>query len=455
MKHGLPIVSIVGRTNVGKSTLFNLLVRNKAIISKIPGTTRDANYQTAEWCGYKFIIVDTGGIEENIYKKTKGISSEINKKIHEKVIQAVKNSDLILFLVDTKTGILPQDKEFASFIKKNKIPHILVANKCDNKKLSQQTSEFYKLGLKDLVKISAASGGGVGDLLDIVIKKIKSIRKDAPSTSLKKITKITFIGKTNVGKSLLINTILNENRIIISEQPHTTRDTQFIPFKYKNTEFILIDTAGIRKKRTQIKKDELEFKSVKQTEKAIKETDVIILVTDVSQNLTVGDLKFAKMIQDAKKGLIILANKWDLINDKDLKTYNEYLKYYKKTIPFLMWAKVIPTSATEKIRLTKILDEAIKIYEKSKQKINKEDLDKFLQEIIKIHKPTIGKGTRRPKIYEIKQTSTTPLTFEAIIGAKTSLNNSYLKFIENKLRKKFKLQGLPVIAYVRKLKNII
>ena len=455
MTKQLPIVSIIGRTNVGKSTLFNLLVKNKVIISRIPGTTRDTNYQNAEWQGREFTVVDTGGLEKNISTETNEKMNEIDKKITEKAKKAIKDSDLILFLVDAKVGIMPQDKEFASFLKKNEIAYILVANKCDNKKISQQVDEFYELGLGEPIKISSANGARVGDLLDLVVKKAK-LRKVRVSKkeSEKEVIKITFIGKTNVGKSSIVNSILNEDKTIVSDIEHTTRDIQLIPFQYQKSDFMLIDTAGIRKKRAQIKKDELEFKSVQQTEKAIKETEIVVLVTDVSQNLSVSDLKFAKLIQSAQKGLIILANKWDLIGDKNLKTYNEYLKYYKITMPYLMWAKVIPISATKKIRLTKILDEAVIIHEKMKKEISKEDLDKFLQEILRIHKPTIGHGSLKPKIYEIKQVSTNPQTFEVIIGAKMSLNNSYLKFITKKIREKFDFQGVPVISYVRKLKNV-
>lgn len=455
MTKQLPIVSIIGRTNVGKSTLFNLLVKNKVIISRIPGTTRDTNYQNAEWQGREFTVVDTGGLEKNISTETNEKMNEIDKKITEKAKKAIKDSDLILFLVDAKVGIMPQDKEFASFLKKNELAYILVANKCDNKKISQQVDEFYELGLGEPIKISSANGARVGDLLDLVVKKAK-LRKVRVSKkeSEKEVIKITFIGKTNVGKSSIVNSILNEDKTIVSDIEHTTRDIQLIPFQYQKSDFMLIDTAGIRKKRAQIKKDELEFKSVQQTEKAIKETEIVVLVTDVSQNLSVSDLKFAKLIQSAQKGLIILANKWDLIGDKNLKTYNEYLKYYKITMPYLMWAKVIPISATKKIRLTKILDEAVIIHEKMKKEISKEDLDKFLQEILRIHKPTIGHGSLKPKIYEIKQVSTNPQTFEVIIGAKMSLNNSYLKFITKKIREKFDFQGVPVISYVRKLKNV-
>ncbi len=453
-KSTLATISIIGRSNVGKSTLFNLLVKNKVIVSKIPGTTRDTNYQTAEWQGREFIVVDTGGLEENISSRTNKKLDEINKKISIKTKQAIKNSDLVLFLVDAKTGILPQDKEFASFLKKNKLPYILVANKCDNKKTAQQSDEFYKLGLGEAVKISSASGSRVGDLLDLVVKKAKIRKSRTYKTITKDEIKITFIGKTNVGKSSIINSILNEDKAIVSGLEHTTRDMQLIPFEYKDSNFILIDTAGIRKKRSQIKKNELEFKSVQQTEKAIKETEIVVLVTDVSKNLSVSDLKFAKLIQSAQKGLIILANKWDLITNKDLQTHAEYLKYYQITLPYLMWAKVIPISATKKIRLTKILDEAIVIHKKLKTKISKDELHRFLQEIIRIHKPTISRGSLKPKIYEIKQVNTKPQTFEVIIGAKMSLNNSYLKFISKKIREKFNFQGVPVITYVRKLRNI-
>ncbi|MCD4704682.1 GTP-binding protein, partial [bacterium] len=354
----------------------------------------------------------------------------------------------------------PQDKEFADFIKKNKLNYILVANKCSSKRDRQQADEFYELGLGEPIKIAAINGVGVGDMLDIAVDKFpKKLSSSTQSTQSDQVVpqkeniKICFIGKTNVGKSSILNSILNEEKVIVSEAEHTTRDAQFIPFTYKDYQFTLIDTAGVRKKRTQIKKNELEFKSVQQTEKAIKKSDIAILVTDVSKNLSVGDLKFSRYIKNSQKGLIIVANKWDLIDDKDLKTYAEYVKYYYITMPFFRWAKIIPTSAKEKIRVLKILDEAVEIYHKSNLEIGPEELVNFKNKIIKIHPPTIGRGNRKPKIYQIKQVGMNPQTFEVIIGKKTSLNESYLKFIEKKLRSEYNLDGVAVIAYVRKLQN--
>ena len=380
MNKNLPIVSIVGRTNVGKSTLFNLLVKNKAITSTIPGTTRDINSQETEWLGKVFNIVDTGGIEDDLFKK-KEKDSLVDKKIIEQAEKIISQSHLILFLVDAKVGILPQDKNFASYIKRNKLNYILVANKCGNKKERIQADEFIKLGLGEPKKISAITGSGTGDLLDMVVEKIKNIKLKSKKTTEKEEIKIAFIGKTNVGKSSIINSILNEERVIVSHEEHTTRDAQFIPFQFKGYPFVLIDTAGIRKRKTKTKQNELEQKSVDQTKKAIAKTNIIILVTDVSKNISVGDMKIAQLAIKSKKSLIVVANKWDLINDKNLKTYDKYVQYYNNIMPFLWWAKIIPVSAIDKTRVLRILDEAIKLYEKSKIQIDKSALEKFRQKL--------------------------------------------------------------------------
>lgn len=453
MNKNLPIVAIVGRTNVGKSTLFNLLVKNKAITSTIPGTTRDINSQETEWLGKEFNIVDTGGIEDDLFKE-KEKESLVDKQIIEQAKKTILKSHLILFLVDANVGILPQDKNFASYLKRNKLNYILVANKCGNKKERMMADEFIKLGLGEPVKIAAITGSGTGDLLDIIIDRIKSIKLKSRKTTEKEEIKIAFIGKTNVGKSSIINSILNEERVIVSHEEHTTRDAQFIPFRFREYPFVLIDTAGIRKRKIQIKQDELEQKSVDQTKKAITKTDIIILVTDVSKNLSVGDMKIAQLATEAKKSLIVVANKWDLIDDKNLKTYDKYVKYYNSIMPFLWWAKIIPVSAKDKIRVIRILDEAIKLHEKSKIQIDKSQLEKFRQKIIKIHPPTIGKGRKRPKIYEITK-SDYKLSFEVVLGYKTSLHESYVRFISKKLREEFDLYGLAISIYIKKLKKML
>lgn len=452
----LPVVSIIGRTNVGKSTLFNRLVKNKVIISRIAGTTRDANYQEANWQDFDFIAVDTGGLEEEICKDLeKAKISGMDKEILKKTKKAIEKSDVILFVVDTKTGIMPQDKEFANYIKKNKLQAILVANKSHDKKDRISNLEFLKLGLGEPLNISATTGAGVGDLLDILKEKAKGIKKKKVAKKSTNPIKITFIGKTNVGKSSIINSILNEDRVIVSEEEHTTRDAQYIPFTYKEKPFLLIDTAGIRKNKMKIQKSELESKSVIQTKKAISYTDIIILVTDAYEKLSVGDMKFAEIIKEEKKGLIIVANKWDKIQDKDIKSYNKYVNYYNRMMPYLSWAKVIPISANTKQRIFNILDDAIIIYEKAQMHIEQADLNKFLWRILRIHPPTIGRGTRKPTIYSIKQAGTNPLAFEIKIGTKTSLHDAYIKFIEKKLRQHFDLQGVPLTAYIKKSKTMV
>ncbi len=452
--NSLPIIPIIGRTNVGKSTLFNLLVKNKAIISPRANTTRDANYQEAEWLGKRFTVVDTGGLETEILKdleKTK--LPEMELEIYKKTKQAIQNSDLVIFLVDVKTGLMPQDREFANFIKKNKLNALLVVNKCHNNQDRNQSNDFFKLGLGNPIMISSASGSGVGDLLDEVVKKVK-IQKEIIS-EVKNSIKITFIGKTNVGKSSIVNALLNENRVIVSEREHTTRDAQFIPFSYKDQDFTLVDTAGVRKKTSAIKKDELESKSVIQTKKAIRQSDVIILVTDVSLPLSVGDMKFAEIIKEEKKGLIIVANKWDKIEEKDTKSYNKYVEYYNKMMPYLSWASVLPISAIDRQRVFNILDEAKVIYDKNQIGIEREILKKFLVKIIKMHPPTIGRGNNKPRIFDIKNVAVNPLTFEISIGSKTSLHDSYIRFMEKKIRQEFNLKGVPVVVYIKKSRTVV
>jgi GTP-binding protein len=443
-------IAIIGRANVGKSTLFNCLTeKNKAIISNIPGTTRDRNYAPVEWRGFAFELVDTGGLD---IVHDKAFEEDVIKQ----ATFALNEAGLILFVVDAKNGLMPQDKQVVSLLKKSRKQILLVANKVDGARIRQQLAEFYRLGLGDPIPVSALNGTGTGDLLDLIVDKFKQKKPvydpqdttdDAPPVKIK----VAIIGKPNVGKSSIVNSILGEERVITSSTPYTTRDSQDIEFKYQDQNYLLIDTAGIRK-RNKIK-NKLERFSVKQSLISIKRAEVALLVTDVTTSLSRQDKILSEAILESEKSVIIIANKWDLVPDKDEVTINKYIKYYQAFFPYLTFAPIVFTSALEGQRVKKILEVAKEVYDERFREISENALDKFIKKVIKIHPPAKGKGTKKPKIHGLKQLKTDPPIFELIKDYKSDLHISYIRFIENKLREKFGFLGTPIIIKVRKLKG--
>lgn len=319
VKNNLPLVVIFGRTNVGKSTLFNCLIEKKqALVSKIEGTTRDSNIGQIEWRGVKFELVDTGGIIDLKHLENKKIKAQdIEAKVQQQARDYLKRADLILFLVDTKIGLMPQDKQMALFLKKairqNKI--LLLANKADSPKLRSSIAEFNKLNLNEPIPISAANGSGTGDMLDIVVDKIKrksknQIDNQPDELKIDNSIKVCILGKPNVGKSSLLNSILGYNRVIVSETPHTTREPQNTNIIYKDNKVTLIDTAGISKKGTKTKG--LEKYGIGKSLSALKKSAIALLVIDISQTITHQDQKLIEEIIERRASFIIIANKWDL-----------------------------------------------------------------------------------------------------------------------------------------------
>ncbi|MBT4516738.1 MAG: ribosome biogenesis GTPase Der [Candidatus Komeilibacteria bacterium] len=442
-------IAIVGRVNVGKSTLFNRLISDqKAITSRVAGTTRDRNYAVCSWKDMDFSLIDTGGLERQS-------DDDIDQQIIEQAQVAIKEADLLLFVVDTKTGIMPADLELAKEFKKNKKPIILVANKTDNNKLRQHTADFYKLNFDKPWPISAINGVGTGDLLDEVVVRLKKLKKkkrlkEAPVDE--KIIRVAVVGKPNVGKSSIINAILGEQRVIVSATAHTTRDSQDIEFIFEGQKIVFVDTAGMRR-HSQKSADAFEKQSVDQSIESIKKSDIAILVTDVSKKLTWQDKHMIDEANEAGVGLVILANKWDMITDKTTDTVKEFDMYYKRFFPFIKWAPVIYSSATKKIRIKKILDSVIAIYGEKNKVISENALDKLLKAIVKRHKPSRGKGTKHPYIYSLKQLRTNPPIFAIKIDFKADLHDSYLRFIENNLRYKFGFEGTPIHIRVLKSQN--
>lgn len=441
-------VAIVGRVNVGKSTLFNKLISQpKAITSNVAGTTRDRNYAICSWRDLDFEIIDTGGLNEE--------SNDIDKAITQQIFHAAEEADLILFLVDIKAGIMPDDKVLLKKLKPYKKDILLVVNKVDNNKLRLEGSEFYKLNLGDPYLISASNGVGTGDLLDQIVVRLKQSKKPSKKSSQTeegKIIKVALVGQPNVGKSSLINALLGEERVIVSPKAHTTRDAQDISLSYFKQQITFIDTAGMRRKSTRAI-DPFEKQSVAQSLESIKRADIAILMLDAQEKVEFQDKRLAKALEDAGVGVIILINKWDLINDKDTDTAQKFINYYRAQLPFIPWAPIFFTSAKTKNNLHKIFPTLVKIYQEKFKSIDDNALSKLLQKVVKQHKPSRGKGTQHPYIYTLKQKKINPPTFALKINFKGELHLSYLNFIENNLRYKFGFKGVPMKIYVAKAQN--
>ncbi|MFA6307807.1 MAG: ribosome biogenesis GTPase Der [Patescibacteria group bacterium] len=442
-------IAIIGRVNVGKSTLFNRLIsEQKAITSHVAGTTRDRNYATCSWKDMDFSLIDTGGLERQS-------NDDIDEQIIDQAQMAIAEADLLLFVVDIKTGIMPADLELVKKFRKIAKPIILVANKTDNNKLRQYLPDFYKLNLDKPWPVSAINGVGTGDLLDEIVSSLKKLKKKKRAKEIlanEKIIKVAIIGKPNVGKSSIINAILGEQRVIVSAIAHTTRDSQDIEFVYEGQKIIFVDTAGIRR-RSKKSADSFEKQSVDQSIQTIKNVDIAILVTDVNTKLSWQDKHIIEEASEAGVGFVILANKWDLIPEKTTDTVKDFEMYYKRFFPFINWVPLIFCSATKKIRIKKILDTIVSIYNEKNKVITENALDKLLKSIIKRHKPSRGKGTKHPYIYSLKQLRTNPPIFAIKIDFKAYLHSSYLRFIENNLRYKFGFEGTPIRIRVLKSQN--
>lgn len=460
----LASVVIFGRTNVGKSTLFNRLTeKNQALVASIEGTTRDYNIGEVEWGRKKFELIDTGGIMDTKFLTTKKKKAEsIDEEVQQKASQMLKKADLILFLVDSLTGLLPQDKQMAIMLKKivPKQKHIiLVANKSDSPKVAKEIAEFNKLALGLPVPVSASSGSGTGDLLDIIVQKIKSPKIAVPKKEEKenekekqeekeeRQTRVCIIGKPNVGKSSLLNSIIGEDRVIVSPIPHTTREPQDTKISYKNKDILLVDTAGISKKGQQVaytkkqKKYDLEKQGIAKSIYSLNYTDIVLFVIDINEDITHQDAKIVEEIIARKKSLIIVANKWDLVPEKDTKKYTDYI--YTK-LPFVTWAPIQFVSAHTGEKVKKIMDLILEIAEQRKKEIADSQANTFLMKIIKRHKPAKGKGLKHPRIFNFSQVKSNPPKFEVRIGVKDNLHFSYVRFMENRLREKFGFLGTPI-----------
>ena len=448
-KQSLPLVVIFGRTNVGKSTLFNCLVeKTQALVANAEGTTRDSNINQVEWRKKIFRLVDTGGILDLKYLSGKKIKTDdIETKVQRQAKEYLAQADLVLFTVDNQTGLLPQDKQIALAVKKI-VPNkkiVLVVNKTDSPAKRANINEFYRLNLGEPIPISAANGSGTGDLLDIVVKKINSKKTSCLTEAITDQIKVCILGKPNVGKSSLLNALLGYERVIVSPIPHTTREPQDTEIEYKGQSIKLIDTAGISRKGTKTKS--LEKYGIEKTLSVLKKADLALLVFDINEGLTKQESKIAEEIINKKKNLILIANKWDLIKEKDTKKFSQYIY---GSLPFAQFAPIQFVSASTGLKVNKILDLIIESKKNRELQLSDSQLSKFLNNIVKIHKPAKGKGKKHPRIYKLAQVRINPPQFELYIGTKDDLHFSYIRFIENRLREKFNFSSSPIIIKIKK-----
>jgi GTPase len=456
----LPLVVIFGRANVGKSTIFNTLVEKKqAITSDIAGTTRDSNANIVNWDGFKFELIDTGGIinpdEDVLFKKDKKkelkTEEEINIKVQKQAIAYLRKADLALFVVDNKVGITPADRQMVTVLRRNLTGEIekkiiLVANKVDSQAQAPDAAEFNKLGLGEPALISAVTGSGTGDLLELVNKFLKknklSVKSKIATTEEKKIS-VCMLGKPNVGKSSLLNALLGYEKVIVSPIPHTTREPQNTELEYNGRKIIMIDTAGISQHAH--KSEGLERYGTEKTLATMRHSDIVLLVLDINAGITHQDAKLVEEIVEAGKSLIIIANKWDVIEERNTKKYTEIIRDH---FPFANWAPIQFISAKTGEKVQKIFDLIIQLEEARKIKLSDSQLAHFLSKIVKIHRPAKGKGTRPPHIYEIKQVDIDPPVFEVRIGSNDNLHFSYNRFIVNNLRDRFGFFGVPIKIFI-------
>ena len=448
-----PTIAIVGRANVGKSTLFNrLLERPKAIVSPIAGTTRDRNYGRAIWRGQDLILVDTGGLEN-----AKPLAEEIKKQVDI----AVKKSDLILFLVDLKTGLMPQDRTIAKFLQNLGKPTILVGNKADTTGIGAAINEkeWLKLCFGKPIPVSAVNGTGTGDLLDEIFNffKNKIAGKDkSPVLEADSPIKVAIIGKPNVGKSSLLNSLLGEERVLVSEIPFTTREPQDTLLIYKDHPFLLVDTVGMRK-RARVEPG-LEKIGVKRSITALERADVALFVTEAQEQMSVQDKHLAELITEKNVGLIIIANKWDLVGEKDPKTINLFMDYYRRFFPNLSFAPIIFVSAKTGEKVQKIFDLILDVKQEREKILKPEELKNFLRETLAKHWATIHHRKKsgfgeRPKIVDLIQEGNRPPRFHLTTTSKERLPEAFVKFIEKKFRERFGFIGTPIKFEVKHIKK--
>jgi GTP-binding protein len=438
-----PAVVLVGRPNVGKSTLYNRITgTRKAIVTPVPGTTRDTNSHPAEWNGVPFTLVDTGGLF--------GASED---PLQELVVlhgrRALEAADVIVFVVDGREGLVPADEEIAASLRLSRAPVILAVNKTDDRRAKGRSLEFYRLGFDPVIEIAAEHGEGTGDLLDEVIKLLPARRDGESAVAEAPEIAVAIVGRPNVGKSSLLNRLLREERAIVSDMPGTTRDSVDALLRWHRRIFRIVDTAGIRRPGRVARSGQLEAVSVVLARRAIEKADVTVLVIDASEGVTDQDAAIAGEAERAGSGIIIAANKWDLMKGRGQdfsKTFDEDLR---RQLKFLDYAPVLHISAATGERAGKVLETIDKVSEARTSRVQTAELNRFVQAVTAVH-PPVSPGRKHVRILYAAQTSVAPPTFVFFTNVATEFHFSYERFLSNRLRESFGLLGTPIRVQVRK-----
>ncbi len=432
------LVAIVGRPNVGKSTLFNRLTQTRhAIVSDVAGTTRDRQYGKCEWCGKEFSVVDTGGWVVN--------SDDVfEDAIRQQVLIATEEADLVLFLVDVQTGVTDLDMDVAEILRRTKLPVILVSNKTDNSNQQFYAAEFYSLGLGDPFCISAATGSGTGDLLDEVLNRLPEKTKDDIDEN---IPRFAVVGRPNAGKSSLINAFIGEDRNIVTDIAGTTRDSIYTRYDKFGFDFYLVDTAGIRRKNKVT--EDLEFYSVMRSIRAIENSDVCILMIDATRGIEAQDMNIFQLIQRNNKSLVVVVNKWDLVQEKSQKVIDTFENAIRQRMAPFVDFPIIFASALTKQRIFKVLETAKQVYLNRKAKIGTAKLNEVMLPLIEAFPPQSVKG----KYIKIKYCNQIPDTqipsFVFYANLPQYIRENYRRFLENKIRDNWTLTGTPINIFIR------
>ncbi len=433
-----PLIVIAGCVNVGKSTLFNRLVEErKAVTSPIPGTTRDVAFGFAYWRDASFLVADTGGF---IAKP----DNEIDKQIFIQATRYLKKAHVVFFVVDVQAGLSPNDKNYLAVVRKHtKAPIFFIANKADKASqiLSSFEKEWLRLGLGAPHPISAASGLGVGDLLDSVVDTI-ALPKRPDARTVADPIKVSIIGRTNVGKSSILNKILGEDRVIVSDIEHTTREPQDTLIEYKDRPFLLVDTVGIRRK-SRVKLG-IEREGVIRSINNIKRADIVLLVLEATMTPSKQEARLVQIALDAGSSIIIIVNKWDLVEEKQTKTPGAFEVFFRSYFPFIPWAPFYFVSALTGKRIPKILDILLEMDRARREVIPDADLQECISRLIAKQAPIWVRGRRKPRIYGLKQTDIAPPMFTLMVNDSMAIQYMYLRYVENRLRELYGFEGVPI-----------
>lgn len=438
----LPRVALVGRVNAGKSTLFNTLIHtSRALISPQPGTTRDLNIAEMTWRGKTFEIVDSGGLDA-------WRLGEIEQYVQRKAYQAIQTADLVVLLIDGRYEPTVDDRRIAKTLKKSRQKIILALNKLDGPASRRDVSpDFYRLGLGAPCLISALNGSGTGDLLDEIVQRLPHRERSPVPIDVK----LSIIGKTNVGKSSLFNALVGEERVIVTPLPHTTREPQDTLLKFRGKNILLVDTTGLRKKPKMT--SHLEALAAKKTGEAIRRSDVSLLVTNVLVPLSNQDQDIARLALEHQNGIILVANKWDLIADKSPQTINTYIEYYQRYFPWLWWAPIVFASALEKQRISKIVELALAVHRARQRWLPQEALNTLIQKMRQVKK--VGRpDKKKPRgAYRLQQIDVNPPRFLLLVPRREDVHPAFLNLLEKKLRAAFDLNGTPLSITLQRSKS--